>query len=194
MKYIILTKEDILAHNKDMYFYLTMLDLTLEDQTINLTRAGEHKVISHYSRDKLPLVEKELQVTKSTWRNVRALFRPEIILSDQSIFFIDVELWRKVSKTLHEKLPTWSSRNTYAAIWCYMYCGCSLFGQFTPGLEKIISDLGGDKSRLCAKLKNLCEWGFLLSIHSNRYNCPNPLNNTYVLPRDYITYIFKKPC
>ena len=103
MKYIILTKEDILAHNKDMYFYLTMLDLTLEDQTINLTRAGDHKVISHYSRDKLPLVEKELQVTKSTWRNVRALFRPEVIV-DGSIQFIDVEVRRKVAAVLRKEL------------------------------------------------------------------------------------------
>lgn len=193
MKYIILTKEDILAHNKDMYFYLTMLDLTLEDQTINLTRAGDHKVISYYSRDKLPLVEKELQVTKSTWRNVRALFRPEVIV-DGGIQFIDVEVRRKVAAVLRKELSAWPSRNTYAAIRCYMYCGCRLYNQFTPGLDKIIDDIGGDKSRLCKKLNDLCQWGFFLKFNTCRFNCADPRNNAYLIPQDYITYIFKKPC
>lgn len=194
MKYITITKEDIIEHKKNMFFYLTVRDLTIEDQRINLTNDGEHKIMTTYSRDKLPLVQQKLSVSKTTWREVRALFRPEVIITGKFIQFIDVELRRKVSDILVEKLPQWQSRNTYAVIWCYMYCGCRAFGVFSPGLEQIIADIGGDKSRLCKKLQDLCDWGLLLKINSRRFNCEMPSNNGYLIPKEYTTYIFKNPC
>ena len=157
MNYITITKENIIEHKKDMFFYLTVRDLTIEDQKINLTNDGDHKVITFYSRDKLPLVQRKLSVSKNTWREVRALFTPEIIITGSFIQFIDVELRRKVADILTNKLSQRQSRNTYAAIWCYMYCGCRAHSQFSPGIEQIVADIGGDKSRLCKKLQDLCD-------------------------------------
>lgn len=194
MKYIVLTQQDIIEHKKDMFFYLTVRDLTIEDQKIYLTHDGEHKVIVTYSRDKLPLVQQKLSVSKNTWREVRALFTVERVIMDKFIQFIDVEIWRKVSDILVKNIAQWQSRNTYAAIWCYMYCGCRAHLQFSPGIEQIVTDMGGDKSRLCKKLQDLCDWGLLLKLNTRRFNCDGAQNNGYLLPKEYMTYIFKNPC
>ena len=180
-KFICLTKENILAHKSDAFYYAAHHYYTLSHQTIWLTKT-EHSFKSFFDPALISNMREHIGVSRNTFTQIRKNYANLTVEFSSDVFApLPFSLYEALEAALLTLPP--KSRNSYMFTYLYLYFQIPhQRNTYERSITQMAVDLTTNRNQIIERLNFFIDHGFLERAGGFRFTGDITFSYRYFIP------------